>query len=80
MYGRVHDRDTHAAIEPIYRGSHGTLPGTARQGGVHRTAFGAVQVRYAWGQPVRPGFALLSGQRWTNQEANLLSRKDAGTV
>jgi hypothetical protein len=48
--------------------------------GVHRTAFGAVQVRYAWGQPVRPGFALLSGQRWTNQEANPLSRKDAGTV
>jgi hypothetical protein len=32
MYGRVHDRDTHVAIEPIYHGSHGTLPGTARQG------------------------------------------------
>ena len=26
----------------------------------------------AWEQPVRPGFATLSGQRWMNQEANLL--------
>jgi hypothetical protein len=25
MYGRVHDPDTHAAIEPIYRGSHGKV-------------------------------------------------------
>jgi len=26
----------------------------------------------AWGQPVRPGFAAATGQRWMNQEANLL--------
>lgn len=27
---------------------------------------------YAWGQHVRPGSAAADGQRWTNQEANLL--------
>jgi len=27
---------------------------------------------HAWGQPVRPEFATAIGQRWTNQEANLL--------
>jgi putative transposase len=27
---------------------------------------------HAWGQQVRPGFAAATGQRWTNQEANLL--------
>jgi len=27
---------------------------------------------HAWGQHVRPGFAAAAGQRWTNQEANLL--------
>ena len=38
---------------------------------LNRSTVGATESN-AWGQPVRPGLAMLSGQRWMNQEANLL--------
>ena len=64
LCGVVHDRDVNAAINILNQSTVGATG--------HLYLRCQVQVSHAWGQHVRPGFALLSGQRWTNQEANLL--------
>jgi transposase len=59
----VHERDVNAAINILNQSTVGAT------GHLHRTQ---VQVSHAWGQSVRPAFAPAIGQRWMNQEANLL--------
>ena len=60
--GVVHDRDVKCSRNGCCHSGTNIL---------NQTTVGATGSN-AWGQPVRPEFAAAAGQRWTNQEANLL--------
>ena len=56
-----------------------TLDTNAATNILNQTTVGATGSN-AWGQPVRPEFAAATGQRWTIQKANLISRLVAHNV